>query len=175
MENLIFLFEIQVSYTELWPEKSSWPSEHSHGTTQVLKTNSPVKPPLVSVANLFCLAWTNVGPREVPLCHMHPCIPTDICWSIPELWRLCCRCWSIETGQCLKIFRGHTDTVMTVLVHNDVLASGAKDKSCKGETSPHAVSVPWLSLCRGWGLGGGGRGVVVEGVPSWNCPFYLCM
>lgn len=44
---------------------------------------------------------------------------------------------------------------MTVLVHNDVLASGAKDKSCKGETSPHAVSVPWLSLCRGWGLGGG--------------------
>ncbi|XP_070185909.1 F-box and WD repeat domain containing protein 10B-like isoform X2 [Littorina saxatilis] len=41
------------------------------------------------------------------------------------------RCWSIETGQCLKIFRGHTDTVMTVLVHDNVLASGAKDKSCK--------------------------------------------
>ena len=52
---------------------------------------------------------------------------------------LCCRCWSIETGQCLKIFRGHTDTVMTVLVHNDVLASGAKDKSCKGAASFLAV------------------------------------
>ncbi|XP_076443004.1 F-box and WD repeat domain containing protein 10B-like [Babylonia areolata] len=41
------------------------------------------------------------------------------------------RCWSIETGQCLKIFRGHTDTVLTVLVLDNVLASGAKDKSCK--------------------------------------------
>ncbi|KAL8573173.1 hypothetical protein ACOMHN_036158 [Nucella lapillus] len=41
------------------------------------------------------------------------------------------RCWSIETGQCLKIFRGHTDTVLTVLVLDNVVASGAKDKSCK--------------------------------------------
>nr|KAG5713481.1 hypothetical protein BaRGS_025029 [Batillaria attramentaria] len=41
------------------------------------------------------------------------------------------RCWSVETGQCLKIFRGHTDTVMTILVHGEMLASGAKDKSCK--------------------------------------------
>ena len=43
------------------------------------KPTAQLKPPLVSVANLFCLAWTSVGPREVPLCHMHTCIHTDIC------------------------------------------------------------------------------------------------
>ena len=46
---------------------------------------------------------------------------------------------------------------MTVLVHNDVLASGAKDKSCKGAASPHALSISWLSLLGGGGGGGGGE------------------
>jgi hypothetical protein len=54
----------------------------------------------------------------------------------------CCRCWSTETGQCLKIFRGHTDTVTCVIVCNGILASGAKDKSCKGN---------WLLILLWWG------------------------
>ncbi|XP_046584834.1 LOW QUALITY PROTEIN: CMT1A duplicated region transcript 1 protein-like [Haliotis rubra] len=41
------------------------------------------------------------------------------------------RCWSIETGQCLKIFRGHRDTVVTIIVHGETLATGSKDSSCK--------------------------------------------
>ncbi|XP_035825379.1 CMT1A duplicated region transcript 1 protein [Aplysia californica] len=41
------------------------------------------------------------------------------------------RCWSVETGQCLKILRGHQDTVVTLAVCGDVVATGAKDKHCK--------------------------------------------
>ncbi|KAK3759040.1 hypothetical protein RRG08_022029 [Elysia crispata] len=41
------------------------------------------------------------------------------------------RCWSIETGQCLKILRGHQDTVMCITVVGDVVATGAKDNRCK--------------------------------------------
>ncbi|GFO23350.1 F-box/WD repeat-containing protein 10 [Plakobranchus ocellatus] len=41
------------------------------------------------------------------------------------------RCWSIETGQCLKILRGHQDTVMCITVLGDVVATGAKDNRCK--------------------------------------------
>ncbi|KAL5018200.1 hypothetical protein ScPMuIL_003922 [Solemya velum] len=41
------------------------------------------------------------------------------------------RCWNVETGQCLKIFRGHRDTVLTITVVGNTLASGSKDASCK--------------------------------------------
>ena len=42
------------------------------------------------------------------------------------------RMWSVNTGHCLKIFRGHRDTVMAIKVLGDLLISGSKDKSCKG-------------------------------------------
>lgn len=41
------------------------------------------------------------------------------------------RMWSINTGHCLKIFRGHRDTVLTIRILGDLLISGSKDKSCK--------------------------------------------
>ncbi|XP_062599393.1 F-box and WD repeat domain containing protein 10B-like [Saccostrea cucullata] len=41
------------------------------------------------------------------------------------------RMWSVETGTCKKIFRGHRDTILTILVLDDYLASGSKDNSCK--------------------------------------------
>ncbi|XP_059139668.1 F-box and WD repeat domain containing protein 10B-like [Physella acuta] len=41
------------------------------------------------------------------------------------------RCWSTETGQCLKILRGHQDTVMAITVNEDVVATGSKDNLCK--------------------------------------------
>ncbi|XP_013084190.2 F-box and WD repeat domain containing protein 10B-like isoform X2 [Biomphalaria glabrata] len=41
------------------------------------------------------------------------------------------RCWSIETGQCLKILRGHQDTVTVIAVLGDIVATGAKDNQCK--------------------------------------------
>ncbi|XP_060555980.1 F-box and WD repeat domain containing protein 10B-like isoform X2 [Ruditapes philippinarum] len=41
------------------------------------------------------------------------------------------RMWSVHTGHCLKIFRGHRDTVLTIRTLGDLLISGSKDKSCK--------------------------------------------
>ncbi|CAL1542800.1 unnamed protein product [Lymnaea stagnalis] len=41
------------------------------------------------------------------------------------------RCWSLKDGECLKILRGHQDTVMVIVVHGDVVATGAKDNHCK--------------------------------------------
>ncbi|KAH9503984.1 F-box/WD repeat-containing protein 10 [Bulinus truncatus] len=41
------------------------------------------------------------------------------------------RCWSTETGQCLKILRGHQDTVTIIAVVGDTVATGAKDYQCK--------------------------------------------
>ncbi|XP_052785780.1 uncharacterized protein LOC128221253 isoform X3 [Mya arenaria] len=41
------------------------------------------------------------------------------------------RMWSVNTGHCLKIFRGHRDTVLIIRVLGDILISGSKDKSCK--------------------------------------------
>ncbi|KAL3876526.1 hypothetical protein ACJMK2_034367 [Sinanodonta woodiana] len=41
------------------------------------------------------------------------------------------RCWNIKTGQCLKIFRGHRDTVLTIRVYGEMMVSGSKDSSCK--------------------------------------------
>ncbi|XP_045213694.2 uncharacterized protein LOC123564291 isoform X3 [Mercenaria mercenaria] len=41
------------------------------------------------------------------------------------------RMWSVNTGHCLKIFRGHRDTVLTIRTLGDLLISGSKDKSCK--------------------------------------------
>lgn len=41
------------------------------------------------------------------------------------------RMWSAETGTCKRIFRGHRDTILTILVLDDYLASGSKDNSCK--------------------------------------------
>ncbi|XP_052263005.1 F-box and WD repeat domain containing protein 10B-like isoform X1 [Dreissena polymorpha] len=41
------------------------------------------------------------------------------------------RMWSVNTGHCLKIFRGHRDTVLVIRVLGNILISGSKDKSCK--------------------------------------------
>ncbi|XP_013384756.1 CMT1A duplicated region transcript 1 protein [Lingula anatina] len=41
------------------------------------------------------------------------------------------RCWSLETGACQRIFRGHQDTILCLLVVKGRLASGSKDGSCK--------------------------------------------
>ncbi|XP_060063470.1 F-box and WD repeat domain containing protein 10B-like [Ylistrum balloti] len=41
------------------------------------------------------------------------------------------RMWNMETGKCMRIFRGHRDTILTVMVYGDYLVSGAKDNCCK--------------------------------------------
>lgn len=41
------------------------------------------------------------------------------------------RCWSVDTGECIRIFRGHRDTVLSLLLLDNSLASGSKDGSCK--------------------------------------------
>ncbi len=41
------------------------------------------------------------------------------------------RKWSLETGKCQRIFRGHRDTVTCLKVHNDKVVSGGKDCMCK--------------------------------------------
>ncbi|KAK6187846.1 hypothetical protein SNE40_005781 [Patella caerulea] len=73
------------------------------------------------------------------------------------------RLWSIETGQCLKIFRGHRDTVNSLLLQGEVLVSGGKDGACKvwdlqtGKcqmTFRHNSSVCIVSLCKDWCIAG---------------------
>lgn len=46
---------------------------------------------------------------------------------------LYCRCWSTETGKCLKILRGHQDTVNCIAVTENVAATGAMDKHVKSK------------------------------------------
>ena len=58
-----------------------------------------------------------------------------------------CRMWSVNTGHCLKIFRGHRDTVLTINVLGDLLISGSKDKSCKGDTAKFVVGLYWGVGC----------------------------
>ena len=41
------------------------------------------------------------------------------------------RKWSLETGKCQTIFRGHRDTILCLKVYNDKMISGAKDRMCK--------------------------------------------
>ena len=41
--------------------------------------------------------------------------------------------WKISTGHCLKIFRGHRDTVLTIKVLEDLMISGGKDNACRGK------------------------------------------
>ena len=42
------------------------------------------------------------------------------------------RGWSLETGRCEKIYRGHSDTVTCLEICEDKMASGARDNHCKG-------------------------------------------
>jgi WD40 repeat protein len=40
--------------------------------------------------------------------------------------------WDVDTGECMKILQGHTDTIRTLQVLRDgFLASGSKDKSIR--------------------------------------------
>ncbi|ESO89089.1 hypothetical protein LOTGIDRAFT_154169 [Lottia gigantea] len=68
------------------------------------------------------------------------------------------RLWSIETGHCLKIFRGHRDTVNAIIVLGDVMASCGKDGACKiwnvttgkcQQTFRHRSSACSLALSKG--------------------------
>ena len=42
------------------------------------------------------------------------------------------RYWSLETGKCQKIYRGHTDTVLCMQICGDMMVSGGKECHCKG-------------------------------------------
>ena len=42
------------------------------------------------------------------------------------------RLWSLMTGKCRKIFRGHREAVTCLQLAGDYLISGAKDRMCKG-------------------------------------------
>ncbi|XP_029639067.2 CMT1A duplicated region transcript 1 protein-like isoform X1 [Octopus sinensis] len=41
------------------------------------------------------------------------------------------RCWSIDSGRCQKIYRGHRSTVLCVRLFKDAVVSGSKDASCR--------------------------------------------
>lgn len=42
------------------------------------------------------------------------------------------RIWDVDTGECMKLLHGHTDTIRTLQVLRDgFLASGSKDKSIR--------------------------------------------
>ncbi|XP_043924738.1 CMT1A duplicated region transcript 1 protein-like [Protopterus annectens] len=41
------------------------------------------------------------------------------------------RCWCLETGDCLRIYQGHTGTIKCLDVYENKLVSGAKDRQVK--------------------------------------------
>ena len=45
------------------------------------------------------------------------------------------RCWSIETGKCIKIFQGHQQTVgcLSMFDLEDRIVSGSNDNTCRGK------------------------------------------
>ena len=53
--------------------------------------------------------------------------------QVRDLFMFLPRMWKISTAHCLKIFRGHRDTVLTIRVLGDLMISGGKDNACKGE------------------------------------------
>ena len=58
-----------------------------------------------------------------------------------DCWRpLLSRCWSLQSGKCERILRGHADTVTCMKLFEDHLVSGARDHMCKGRTEDHLVS-----------------------------------
>ena len=43
------------------------------------------------------------------------------------------RCWSLETGRCLKLYQGHERTVTCLAVFLDLIAAGGNDNLCLGK------------------------------------------
>ncbi|GAB1599970.1 CMT1A duplicated region transcript 1 protein-like [Argonauta hians] len=41
------------------------------------------------------------------------------------------RCWSLENGECQKIYRGHRSTVLCVSLFKNMVVSGSKDGTCR--------------------------------------------
>ncbi len=47
----------------------------------------------------------------------------------------CLRKWSLQTGKCQRIYRGHRDSVMCIQICDEMMVSGGKDNMCKGRQS----------------------------------------
>ncbi len=45
------------------------------------------------------------------------------------------RCWSLETGKCLRIYQGHQQTVSCISMYDEHerIITGSSDRSCKGK------------------------------------------
>ncbi|KAI9334103.1 WD40-repeat-containing domain protein [Obelidium mucronatum] len=77
--------------------------------------------------------------------------------------------WSIVTGECIKTFEGHTQSVYTVcLCHHDgqTVASGSRDKTCESRfhrMDKRLYPLHKTRLCKVWSLSSGACTWTLEG------------